>query len=138
MKLYLASSFDYAHICEAVRKVLESKGHVIPDVWWNIRAKDDFTSKSDGDFYDSPIMRAIAARHWKTIDECDGLVLVTGGDPEKTFTGANVEVGYAVAKGKPVFSLGLHKRSAMYVPLIRCADITELAEAIAIVGGKTR
>lgn len=137
MRLYLASSFDYAHICEAVRKTVEAKGHTVPDVWWNVRTKDDFKGKSDHDFYADHIVQAIAVRHWRTIDSCDAVVLVANGEA-KTFTGANVELGYAIGKGIPVLTLGGVKRSAMYCPAIHCDDLPELLNALDIIGGCPR
>lgn len=137
MRLYLASSFDYAHICEAVQKAVEAKGHTIPDVWWNVRTKDAFKDKSESAFYDSHIVKAIAVRHWRTIDACDAVVLVSD-DSEKAFTGANVEVGYAIGKGIPVLTLGPLKRSAMYCPAIRCDDLADLLDSLDIIGGSPR
>lgn len=137
MKLYLASSFDFAALCQEVRVAVEQEGHTVPDVWWNVRTKDDMKGMSEEAFYDSPTVRAIAARHWRTIDACDALVLVIGKDSAR-FTGANIEVGYAIAKGKPVLCIGTPKRSAMYVALARCQDIPDLLAALNIIGGCPR
>lgn len=137
MKIYLASSFDLAARCENLRLTLEKAGHSIPDVWWNVKTKDDFTDSSDETFYDSPIVKSIATRHWKTINECDAVVLVSGA-VQRTFTGANVEVGYAIGTGKPVLSLGIIKRSAMYCPITRCMTTTELLACLDIIGGIPR
>ena len=92
---------------------------------------------SDAEFYNNFTIRSIAARHWRTIDSCDVLILVANGE-DKTFTGANVEVGYAIARNKPVLSMGGIKRSAMYVPLIQCDDIVDLIDALDIIGGRPR
>jgi nucleoside 2-deoxyribosyltransferase len=137
MRLYLASSFDCAALCLATQKAVEARGHTVPDVWWNVKTKDDFKKASESEFYDSHIVKAIAVRHWRTIDSCDAVILVSD-DAKRQFTGANVEVGYAIGKGIPVLIVGPVKRSAMYCPATRCADVVELLNALDIIGGCPR
>jgi len=137
LKIYLASSFDLAARCAVIEKSLKELGHTVPDVWWNIRTKNDFTNNKDDVFYSAPLVQAIAARHWNTIRECD-LVILVSGDKERTFTGANVEVGYALGLGKTVLSIGHLKRSAMYVPIIKCWDMTGLLYAIQCIAQEQR
>jgi Nucleoside 2-deoxyribosyltransferase len=130
LNIYIASSFDEASLCESIRLRLEDCGMKIPDVWWNIKTKDNFVNESDTDFYSTPIVQAIAARHWETIRECDAVILVSSLKERRSFTGANVEVGFAFALSKPVFSIGELKRSAMYSPIIKCRSIHELMDSI--------
>lgn len=139
MKIYIASSFDEAKSCEMIRKLLTASGHEIPDVWWNVKTKDDFTDHSDAEFYSAPIVQAIAARHWRTIRECDAVVIVSNLETARSFTGANVEIGFAHALGKPILAVGLLKRSAMYVPVIQCGvSARQLIEAVDCIGQNQR
>lgn len=130
MKFYLASSFDLASLCETTLRVLNSLGHTVPDVWWNVRTKDAYADQGNAAFYGSSLVQSIAARHWRTLQEVDAVILISNLSEPRSFTGANVEVGYALGLGKPVFSLGQLKRSAMYVPVIQCAGMDDLMEAL--------
>lgn len=137
MKFYLASSFKLRPFVETTAKCLTALGHEIPDVWWNIDAKND-PEKDDRRWHAKPNVQAIAARHWKTIDECDALILVSHPTESTRFTGANIELGYAVGRGKTVFTVGAIERSGMYAPAIKCDSITELIDAISIFSREVR
>lgn len=130
LKLYIASSFEEAKNCETVRRNLKRDGHIVPDVWWNVKTKDDFEGLADFEFYGAPLVQSIALRHWATLQECDAVILVSNATTERKFTGANVEVGYALALGKPVFSIGKIKRSAMYAPIVKCDTSDELRNVV--------
>lgn len=136
MRFYIASSFDCKGPCEQVYESLLKHGHEVPDIWWNIDAKSKHAKdKNDNNFYGDSSISSIAARHWNTIQTVDAVILVSDFHAPfslRQFTGANVEVGYAIGIGKPVFSVGHLKRSAMYSTLIKCKDIWELEEAIKI------
>ena len=56
----------------------------------------------------------VKERNFKGIDKADVLILVCPSDKPKKFNGANIELGYAIGKGKIVMSVGLLERSAMY------------------------
>lgn len=130
LSIYIASSFDEEEYCNTVLSALQEDGHKVPDVWWNIKTKRDFDKKSDLEFYGAPIIKAIAKRHWETIKNVDLVILVSNVKQERSFTGANVEVGYALALGKPVVSIGKLKRSAMYADIIQCDGVEELTTIV--------
>lgn len=138
MKIYIASSFDEAALCAATATVLEHQGHQIPDIWWNVKTKEQFVAQDDAAFYSAPIVQAIAARHWRTIRDCDMLLIISNLDRERSFTGANVEAGYALALGKPVVAFGKLKRSAMYSGVIKCSTLDELVNVINCIGLEQR
>ncbi|MGB1696899.1 MAG: nucleoside 2-deoxyribosyltransferase [Thermoplasmatota archaeon] len=138
MKIYIASTFRLAPYLTNLAAKLETLGYEIPDVWWNKDEKRAEAAPNDAAWYARPMVPAIAERHWRTIKECDALVLVAFHDQETKFTGANVEYGYALALGKPVLTLGQIKRSAMYANAIRCTDEEELLACLAIVGMEAR
>jgi len=124
-RAYVASSFSQAHRIPAVAAVLEQAEWDIIDCWWKKDEKDSLPSNPD-DFYASPTTKAIAARHWRAIQDCDALVLVADLEHYTRFTGAAVEFGYAHALGKPLVVYGLAKRSAMWSPAIHVATPTGL------------
>lgn len=134
LTIYIASSFDESQTCELVRQRLMEAGHRVPDVWWNVRTKNDFANRPESDFYSSPLVQAIAVRHWETIRNCDIVILVSSLENSRSFTGANVEVGFALGLGKPVVSLGKLKLSAMYCPLIQCNNVGQLLSVIDCIG----
>ncbi len=139
MKVYLASSFALAQEVEKVYKALVASGHQVPDVWWHVDSKVDTwaVNLQDKEWMTHPIPRAIAQRHWGAIDSCDALVLVSQESGYK-FTGANIEVGYAVGKGIPVLSVGKIERSAMYVPVIPAGNVEELLHLLNIIAVRER
>jgi nucleoside 2-deoxyribosyltransferase len=137
MKIYIASSFDFTAKCREIADRLLELGHQIPDIWWNVRTKDAFADASDSAFYGDALVQSIAARHWRTIRECDLVLLVSGGE-RRSFTGACVEIGYAHALGKPIVSVGMLKRSAMFVPVLKCSSVEELLDVIACIGQTQR
>lgn len=130
LKIYLASSFKYKKQCDMLYEQLTSMGHKIPDVWWNLDSKN--MEVTDNFWYNHHATKAISARHFKTIQECDILILVCPISTPGVFTGANVEVGYALALGKPVYSFGFIGRSAMYSDVIRCYTMEALIECLNI------
>lgn len=135
LNIYLASSFKYKKVCEMIREHLEEYPvelgmFKVPDVWWNIDSKKLRMSTSD--WYNLPETQAISARHFKTIEKCDALILCCPISEEGVFNGANVEVGYALAKGIPVYSFGKIARSAMYSDVIKCYTIESLMDCLEI------
>ena len=137
MKFYLASKFALKDNVRRLCAILEAGGHQVPDVWWNIDGKNH-PEQDNRKWHSLPMVRAIAIRHWNSIAQADALILVSHPETPMTFTGANVEVGYAIGKGIPVFSIGKLERSGMYSPVIQCETIDELLEAISIYSLKTR
>lgn len=138
LRIYIASSFDEVVLCEAVCQQMRASGHTVPDVWWNTRTKDSLVGVSDLEFYGSPLIQSIAARHWETIREVDAVIIVSSMKHERSFTGANVEIGFAHGLNKPIFSLGKLKRSAMYCPIIKCGNMADLISSINCLAQESR
>src|SRR5258708_5672803 len=112
MKFYLASSFKNYLELNIIEKELKTLGHEVIDVWWNIDTKSHGPQDNDELWYNWSIVKSILIRHFKAIDNCDALILVSS-DQFCKFTGANIEVGYALGKNIPVFSIGKLEKSAM-------------------------
>jgi len=126
MKVYLASSFDLIKKVEASAKVLREKGHAVTVEWWRKDYKK--LPLADADWYEDPRVAAISERNFRGIRETDIFVLIAPTLTSKKFNGANIELGYALALEKPCYSVGRLKRSAMYVPVIKCGSIEEVLE----------
>jgi nucleoside 2-deoxyribosyltransferase len=135
LNIYLASSFKYKNICEMIREELEEHPielgmFKVPDIWWNIDSKK--SNLSVNVWYNQPITKAISARHFQSIKNCDALVLCCPISEEGIFNGANVEVGYALALGIPVYSFGKIAMSAMYSDVIKCYTMESLMDCLEI------
>lgn len=131
MRFYLASNFKRKHQLEIIKYLLEEAGHTVNDVWWNVDRKNH-PEQDDRIWHGLPSIKAVASRHWKAISESDALILISSEEQENTFTGANIELGYALGKGITCFSYGKIARSGMYSPVIQCHNLMELTEAIEI------
>ena len=116
MKIYLASSFSLREKVERLSYNLENFGHTITVKWW-LKDYKEVGSREDTVWYSDPIIKGISERNFKGIDEADALILVCHDEKTRKFNGANIEVGYAIAKGKKVYYFGKIERSAMYQPL---------------------
>lgn len=85
MKIYIAARFTSKEIAKIVREALTALGHEVTSTWL------------DGD---EPTTRETAEKDFRDIDRADALLFLSMNvDGAK---GAYVEVGYALAKGKPV------------------------------------
>lgn len=121
LKIYLASSFRFTEQVTHIRSKLQLLGHMITCEWWHTDYKQLFTQDQ---FWNQEIIKVIYQRTLEAIKECDILILVS---PEPTkFNGANVEVGIALALGKPVVAYGLIEVSGMYAPVVRCDSLKQL------------
>lgn len=114
MKVYLASSFDLKGDVMWLTKRLEEEGHEITVKWWRRDFKQAMGIVCDNSWYSFPEIKEILERNFEGIDNSDVLILVCPLQYSMKFNGANVEVGYALAKGKRVLSFGMIERSAMY------------------------
>lgn len=141
MRLYVASSFTRADTVETIANGLIKDGHEIPDVWWNVNEDREAGCNSDAEWHGRPEIRALSKRHWTTIEEADAVVVVgnlSESDDRQRFTGANVEIGYALALGKPVVVVGRVKRSAMYADCIFAESPGEMFRLLGILAREAR
>src|SRR5437870_1458433 len=129
MRIYLASSFRYIpQVKELQDWLVTETQHEIICEWWHTDYKLELKSKSIKEWFSEPVIKVIYQRSLQAIRECDLLILVT---PEPTkFNGDNVEVGIALALGKPVIAFGQLEKSGMYEPLVRCSTIDQLKLAL--------
>lgn len=115
-RFYLASAFDLVRDVQRVCDALEARGHTVPVKWWNLEGeahKAKTAPITEGEFYASDAVKATAARDFSGVATCDALVIITDGATRK-FNGASIELGFALAKGKPCYALGMLDRSAMF------------------------
>jgi hypothetical protein len=140
MRVYLASSFKLAADVERLYRRLLAAGHEVPDVWWRVDTKTDTWAVHlpDREWMAHPVPRAIAQRHWQSIADSDALVLVGAPEYSHRFTGANVEVGFAIGRGVPVLAIGCMERSAMYAPVIHADSEGQLLHLLDIIAVRER
>lgn len=123
-KFYLASSFSLKDKVIKLAEALKKKGHEVTHDWWNFDYKT--INLPDYEWYKHPKVEGISEKNFDAIDRADALILVAPDKECKKFNGANIEVGYALARGMEVLSVGVLERSAMYVPLTQFDTIDEL------------
>ena len=117
MKIYLASSFSLKDSVEEVKRHLINGGHTITVEWWHTDFKESLGILSDKNWYATDDIKHICQRNFNGIDIADAVILIAPKEGTKKFNGANIEIGYAIAKGKRVLSIGNIERSGMYQPI---------------------
>jgi len=124
MNIYIASSFDLLDRIKVVEKAIEEKGISIPIKWWEHDYK--MINCPDSEWYHLPQVKMVCERNFNGIDNSEVVVIVAPEKNPKKFNGANIELGYAIAKGKTVLCYGVLERSAMYYPISRFSTIEGL------------
>jgi nucleoside 2-deoxyribosyltransferase len=128
MKIYLASTHQFKYDVTVVADFLAGQGISYTVKWWDVDLKEELEHYDDDKWFSDPKVKEWHDRDLKGIDEADALILVCPTDKPFNFNGANVELGYAKAKGKSIFSIGCLARSAMYYGIIRCHNLSELVK----------
>jgi nucleoside 2-deoxyribosyltransferase len=131
MRIYLASSFELKDKVQRISDLLEEQGIGITRKWWVRDYKAVFGQIADDEWYCNDEVRSVSRKNFEAIDQAHALILVCDDKTSRKFVGANIEVGYALAKGKRVFSIGVLERSAMYVPVERHATIDTVIKVLA-------
>ena len=126
----MASSFDLSERVQRIADILQTMGIDVTRKWWLKDYKSAFGQVSDEVWYRKEKVRWVSLENFKAIDEAESVILVCPPDSPHNFTGANIEVGYAIAKNKRVLSVGALGRSAMYVPVEKHSSIETLLLAL--------
>ena len=142
MKVYVASSFKLIEKVEELTESLEKEGHTITEKWWKRAYRSEglglvdtqelkklFDNLAPDEFYAKPESRASYLLDLQGIERADVFILVADEIPRK-YTGANIELGYALASGLLCLSVGVLENSVLYWDVIRCKSIPELLETI--------
>ena len=131
MRIYLASKFALKNRVDKISKCLELDGHIITCKWWyddiksmQLKNNDD----KDSAWYKHPEVTKICLRDYNGVDDCDVLILISDEEKALSFNGANVELGYAFARGKDIYILGKVDRNALYSIATFCRDYKELLD----------
>ena len=133
MRFYLASSFSLRERVQAVCGRLESLGHIVPVQWWDHTAEAHELKAApgtDAEFYSRQSVQLTAARDLGGVATCDIFIFVADTDKARKYSGANVELGYALAHGKPCFVLGRLERSALYAHVVHAETLDEILERV--------
>jgi len=130
MKFYLASDFELKQRVVLVAEYLKSANHSITREWWHYDFKQ--LELPDKIWYKEHNVVDVSKRNFQAIRECDVFLIVAHHKKARKFNGANIELGYALALGKPCFSLGRLQRSAMYVPVVKCSNINEVLQSCVV------
>jgi nucleoside 2-deoxyribosyltransferase len=130
MKIYLASKSTMEKQVREVSEELKKQGHQMTVEWWDFPKARNIVAENDELWFQHKHIQWICDRDLKAVESADILILVANADEETRFDGANVELGYAMALGKPCISVGKITRSAMYAQIHRCGSITELVSHV--------
>ena len=123
MKFYLASSFDLVKYVKKLAEILKEARQEITVEWWR---KDYKTiSVPDDKWYENTEVQNISSRNFQGVRDADIFVLVAHPEAPKKFNRANIELRYALELGKECFSIGKLQRSAMYVPVKKCENVSD-------------
>jgi len=112
--VYIASSSKFVDDCKKLEEWLFEKYEVeVTRPWWRhyFKEYEKYKAMSDQEFYSDTKVQLVPVLDFKGVDDAD-LVIILVKDRYK-LTGALIEMGYALAKGKPVIVFGKMKRSAM-------------------------
>ena len=101
LRIYLASGFNWRHNFRALAKNIEAKGHTITSSWIWI----DERPERDSEDWDNFAQR-IAASNLIDLSRSDTLVIDTRGIRPEGNGGADSELGFAIAKGWPIYLIG--------------------------------
>jgi nucleoside 2-deoxyribosyltransferase len=130
LRVYLASSFELKDRVQRISDLLEERGIGITRKWWLKDYKRAFGKIADDEWYSNDEVQSVSRKNFEAIDQAHAVILVSDDKTSRKFVGANIEVGYALAKGKLVFSVGALERSAMYVPVERHAAIDTVIKVL--------
>jgi nucleoside 2-deoxyribosyltransferase len=101
MKIYVAASFNSRDRIRDEIEELEEIGHVITGVWF--QEEDPIEKLWDGNF-GGRVAEVMALRDFNAIERAEVMIIDTL-DPS-TSGGRNVELGWALAKGKRIILVG--------------------------------
>ena len=126
VKIYIASDFTLIPKIKKVCEVLEDAGHEVLVKWWSrLALMEKFQTFTDDEFYDETENRNAYEMDFEGVMECDVLLFVADDEP-KYYGGANVELGIALGNQKRCMSIGRLRKSAMYYPVYRAKDMTDV------------
>ena len=142
MKIYVASSFKLIPIVESVVEALEDAGHTITEKWWDRayktkdlglidtqKLKKIYDDLDPSEFYSKKETSKSYVLDLRGIEDSDAFVFVADYSPKK-FTGANIELGYALALGKDCLSVGELENSVMYSGVLKCKTVSSVLECL--------
>ena len=142
MKLYLASSFSLIHRVKDLASILEAAGHEITCKWWSRQydipgegkvattvLKRRYRSIVSEKFYALPETELSYEADLQGIRDADAFIFVADDRP-RAFNGANVELGIALAWGKPCYVYGRLRTSVMYLRVHRVKTVSSLLDSL--------
>jgi len=130
VKVYLAARYQEHPAMRVLRDELVAAGIVVTSRW--IEGGHDIQADADHDEQ----RQRFCMEDLEDVDACDVLVVQSPKAHHRTGRGGrHVEVGYALAKGKPVILVGERENVFHWHPLVRLVDDNhEVATAIKILG----
>ena len=138
INIYLASSFRLVDKVILTSLKLEEAGYIITCKWWEriylinglpvltTELKRRYEGIPSEKFFELLETKLSCEADLQGIEDADFFVLVGGNHLEERFTGANIELGYALRCGKKCFSVGKIRNCVFYSLITRCKTVEEL------------
>lgn len=140
MILYLGSSFQFIDIVDRISNLLEIDNFEIIGKWWKrifeveglghkktTELKKLYLNLDPNDFYSKPETKKSYLIDLENIEKADAFILIAPKKASRSdFIGANIELGYALALGKPCLSVGDLNNSTMYFDVKKCKTYIDL------------
>ena len=124
ISVYIASNFELKDQVERLAKSLKYLGMRITREWWLVNTRNIILPEEE--WYLNDAVRIQHKLDFVAISHSDIFILLSDEQNAQTFIGANIELGYALAKKKVCFSVGKLQKSAMYVPIVKFKNVAEL------------
>ena len=101
MRIYLASGFNWRHNFRTLAKNIEAKGHTVTSSWIWLDERPERNTEDWDNF-----AKKIAASNLIDLLRSDALVIDTRGIRPDGNGGSDSELGFALAKGWPIYLIG--------------------------------
>lgn len=126
MNFYLASGFSHRYALRNLGKVLEELGHNVVSQWLYLEVRPD-PDDPDKDIF----LREIGQKNYEDLQRADVLVLDMDGVRVDGNGGAHTELGFFLAKEKPIYLVGNPSNSFHWLPQVKqVASHRELIEVL--------
>lgn len=131
LRIYIAAPFEERDVCLELKKVVQQYGVEVTSTWLTDADGNSANMAAIKDrFHDC---RCRAVKDFQDIDAADVYVLYKPKALHRkpTTGGHHVELGYALAKGKPCFIIGDRENVFHYLPGVRVVrDVGALLAAL--------
>lgn len=129
IKVYIASSFDLIPRIIDIVRILEAHKLIIAVKWWENQEVHNNKFIFDSDRFYSNKTKEVYEKDINGIKKSNCLLFIAD-NTKRRYTGANIELGIAIALGLDCYAIGELINSAMYYPIVRCSSINDFLRRV--------